>query len=88
MIDRLRKPGGVLGTLSLLSALALAVLGLAGALAMALAVRHRPRRSPSCVGRRDPAIESGPCPSPRPWAPPVPGSPAAAPSSRSVLSVR
>lgn len=43
MIDRLRKPGGVLGTLSLLSALALAVLGLAGALAMALAVQHRPR---------------------------------------------
>lgn len=34
MIDRLRKPGGKLGTLSLLSAFALALIGIVGAVAM------------------------------------------------------
>jgi hypothetical protein len=36
MIDRLRKPGGTLGTLSLASAITLAVVGVVGVVAMAI----------------------------------------------------
>jgi hypothetical protein len=38
MINRLRKPGGMLGTLSLLSAFALALIGIVGAVAMLVSI--------------------------------------------------